>query len=457
MRAPVERRGRLTHVVALGLSVNEEVESDLLLEGDDTLDLLLDERVVLGGGDLSLAELGAGNTDLLGLGERSDGGGSCEGKQGVSDEFSKERAKGRTEGGELVDGVLGGETSGVGVLAVVHLGGDGGETLADGLVRLGLKVATSLDGDGVGVEGSLDRGGVGDGLGESGDLGALLSREREPIGDLGLELLLAGEGDGGVEEGRRGGDDDAVSAEDGDRGLGDLEGRGDVVLPDVAARDESEGEDEGGVLDASEDRLELLGSAVEIDVEAVDGELGDELDVGVEAAKVGRDGDLESRGGLGEGSVGRGELGAEGRGGVENESGLIDLDLGGASSLELDEELSEGGNELVEDIDRLERGVLLVATGLADNEVGDGAENDGAGDDASGLGLLELVDGLGVDELEFGGRRDLTLEVVVLGKQSRGSACVLERNRSGFRDSRCCRTTSASHRQRHRLEEKAAR
>lgn len=67
----------LDHVVPLGLSVDEEVESDPLLEGDDSLDLLGDEVVVLGGRDLTLAELGTSNTDLLGLGEGSDGGGGC--------------------------------------------------------------------------------------------------------------------------------------------------------------------------------------------------------------------------------------------------------------------------------------------------------------------------------------------------------------------------------------------
>ena len=65
----------LDHVVPLGLSVDEEVESDLLLESDNTLNLLLDERVVLLDGDLLLAELGSCESDLLGLGEGTDSGG----------------------------------------------------------------------------------------------------------------------------------------------------------------------------------------------------------------------------------------------------------------------------------------------------------------------------------------------------------------------------------------------
>lgn len=57
------------------LSVDEEVKSDLLLEGDDSLDLLLDERVVLLLGEFLLSKLGSSKTDLLGLRERSNGGG----------------------------------------------------------------------------------------------------------------------------------------------------------------------------------------------------------------------------------------------------------------------------------------------------------------------------------------------------------------------------------------------
>jgi hypothetical protein len=57
----------LDHVVALRLAVDEQVEANLLLEPYDALDLLLQEVLVLGLGDLTLGELGAGLTDLLGL------------------------------------------------------------------------------------------------------------------------------------------------------------------------------------------------------------------------------------------------------------------------------------------------------------------------------------------------------------------------------------------------------
>lgn len=72
-----KRKAHLDHVIALGLSVHKDVKSDLLLELDDRLDLVLDEGLVLGGGELTLAELGTSDTDLLGLREGSDGGGGC--------------------------------------------------------------------------------------------------------------------------------------------------------------------------------------------------------------------------------------------------------------------------------------------------------------------------------------------------------------------------------------------
>jgi len=47
--------------------MNENVKSNLLLEADNELYLLLDEFLILGISDLSLAVLGTSITDLLGL------------------------------------------------------------------------------------------------------------------------------------------------------------------------------------------------------------------------------------------------------------------------------------------------------------------------------------------------------------------------------------------------------
>lgn len=65
----------LNHVVPLGLSVNQKIKTNLVLESDDSLNLLGDESIVLGISELSLSVLSTGSTDLLGLRERSNGGG----------------------------------------------------------------------------------------------------------------------------------------------------------------------------------------------------------------------------------------------------------------------------------------------------------------------------------------------------------------------------------------------
>lgn len=57
----------LDHVVTLGFTMNEEVEPNLLLEANDSLDLFLDKLFVLGLGDLTLSEFGTSLTNLLGL------------------------------------------------------------------------------------------------------------------------------------------------------------------------------------------------------------------------------------------------------------------------------------------------------------------------------------------------------------------------------------------------------
>jgi hypothetical protein len=55
----------LDHIIALGLAVDEKVKARFFLEADDTLDLLLQEVLVLLLGDLALAKLGTRLTDLF--------------------------------------------------------------------------------------------------------------------------------------------------------------------------------------------------------------------------------------------------------------------------------------------------------------------------------------------------------------------------------------------------------
>lgn len=60
----------LNHVIAFGLTMHQEVEANLLLEADNSLDLLLDKILVLLLSDLALTELGTGLPNLLGLLDR---------------------------------------------------------------------------------------------------------------------------------------------------------------------------------------------------------------------------------------------------------------------------------------------------------------------------------------------------------------------------------------------------
>lgn len=308
----------------------------------------------------------------------------------------KDKTTKLTESRELNNLLLGLNTSRERTCTLVHVGGNSSQSLPNGSVRSGLKVTSSLDADGVLLEGTLDFLRGGDGLSQVGNLSDLLGSEGEPIGNFGLKLLLAGEGHGGVEQRRGSGDNNTVGTELRDNVVDGLEGCGEVVLPDVSSGNESEGESDVGGLNDLEDGIELSASTVEIEVQSVDGELGNILDIAFETTEVSRDGDLEARSGLGERGVGGSELVSKVGGGIENEGRLIDLDFSRASSLELLEELRVDGNELVEDVDGLESRTGLVTGGLADEEVSDGTKEDGAGLDSESLGFEEFVDGLSV-------------------------------------------------------------
>lgn len=215
-----------------------------------------------------------------------------------------------------------------------------------------------------------------------------------------------------MEEGRGGGDDDTVSTESVDSLLAELDGSGEVSLPDVAARHDTEGEDDVGGLDGSDDFLELAGGTVEIDVEGSDGELGNEVDVGVEAGEVGGQGDLG--GDRGELSVGRDELLLEGSSGVEDKDGLIDLDRLSTSCLQISKEGLVEREELGEEADGLEAGLGLLGS-LSEDEERDGTKDNRAGGDAMGLSLLEFLNSLVEVELEVGLLRELRNDKVVVG------------------------------------------
>jgi hypothetical protein len=368
----------LHHIVTLRLTVDEDIEAKLLLDLHVCLDLLLDELVVLGSGDLTLGELLARGADLLGLREGADGG--C----GEQREIQLLLLL-RNSLGELR-------------LAVVVSLGDLRLALLDlGVVGAGGRCA-SLNGLGVGLELLTDGSrAVCDSLGNDGNLNSLLGSEGEPVGDLRVELLLAGKGVGSVEEGRRSGDDDAFSTELLGGRLDNLNGPLEVGLPDVAAVDNTSRQDGLGAK-STNDGVELLRVADKVNVDGVD-ILGHSLKVVDDVTEVGGEdklGDLVAEAGelliCGlEGGLGLG-------GQVQDEDGLIDLDSGGTSLLQLGEELLVDGDELVEQVDGVDR---LTTVGLAEVQEGDGTNENGTGLDAGLLGLLVLDNSLGLgSELE---------------------------------------------------------
>lgn len=383
----------LNHVVSLGLAVDEEVKTAFLLEVNDSLDLVLHSLLVLLLGDLTLAELGTGNSDLLGLGERTDGGGG--------------------ELGEAEVLLLGLTTGRERRLSLELFLGDGSNSVTDSRVRGSLKLSSGSNVLGVLLEdGTL---GTVKSLGKGGNFLTLLLGEREPAQLLSSDLVLNLDGDGGVEKRRRGGDRDTVGAELSDGLLGESLGSLKVVLPDVSARNDTELEVELGGLDGGNNLLELLGLTVEVEVESEDGEVLEERN-GLADSAVGRgDGDL---GGNGSKSlVGLLEELTLGLGLVHHEDRLVELNLLNTSLLELREELLVDRDKLVKEVEGLELGGGRV--GLSDErEVSDRTEKNRSGGDAELLGLLVFSKGLVVVELKLGLGRVVDLDDVVVGVET---------------------------------------
>ncbi|KAJ2968537.1 hypothetical protein NQ176_g9133 [Zarea fungicola] len=261
------------------LTVDVDVEAKFLLDADVVINLLLNELVILSLGDLTLGELGARSTNLLGLGEGADGGGGEQRKV------------------ELL--LLLGDTLRELRLAAVVLLGDLGLAVLDLWVVGAGRGGTSVQGLGVGLELLLDGGrALSDSLGNQGNLNSLLGGEGEPVSDLGVELLLGGKGVGSVEEGARGSGNDAVLAELLNGRLNSLNGALEVGLPDVTAVNNTSREDGVGAK-GTDNGVELLRVADKVNVDSVD-VLGDKVKVVDDVTEVGGEdelGDLVTEGG----------------------------------------------------------------------------------------------------------------------------------------------------------------
>jgi hypothetical protein len=383
----------LDHVVALRLTVDKDVEAKLLLDLDVLLDLGLNELVILLLSDLTLGELVSLNTNLRGLGEGTNGGGGDERQVKLL--------------------LLSGNTSGELGLALVVLGSNVGLAFLDlGVVGAG-RGGTSLHGLGVGLELLADRGrALSDSLGNDGNLNSLLRGEGEPVGNLGIQLLLAGQGVGSVKERAGGGNNHALLAELLNSALNGLDGTLEVGLPDVAAVNDTSREDSLGA-ESTGNSLELLRVADKVDVDGMD-VLGKEVQVMDDITEVGGEdelGDLVTQ--AGKLLVGGLESGLGLGGEIKDEGRLIDLDGLGTSLLELDKELLVDRQKLVKKINGVDG---LVTVGLAEVEERNGTDKDGTGVNTSLLGLDELSDSLGaVDQLEGLVVLKSRLHVVVVG------------------------------------------
>lgn len=373
--------------------MDEEVKTALLLEVNNSLNLVLHSLLVLLLGDLTLAELGTGNSDLLGLGERTNGGGG--------------------ELGEVEVLLLGLTTGRERRLSLELLLGDSSNSVTDSRVRGSLELSSGSNVLGVLLEGGTL--GTVKSLGKGGNLLTLLLGEREPAQLLSSKLVLNLDGDGGVEKRRRGGNRDTVGTELSNGLLGEGLGSLEVVLPDVSARNDTELEVELGGLDGGNNLVELLGLTVEVEVESENGEVLEELN-GLADSAVGRgDGDL--RGDGSKSLVGLLEEFGLGLGLVHHEDGLVELNLLNTSLLELREELLVDRDKLVKEVEGLELSGGRV--GLSDEgEVSDRTEKNRSGGDAVLLGLLVLRKSLVVVELELGLGRVVDLDDVVVGVEA---------------------------------------
>ena len=335
--------------------------------------------------------------DLLGLGERTNGSGGKLGEVEVLLLSLTTNSKWRLSG--------------------EHPLGDTSNTVTDGRVGSVLEFTSSSNVlDVLLKEGRLF---AVESASKSSNLFTFLLGKREPAQLLSSQLGLDLDGDGAVEKGRRGGDDDTVGTEGSNGLFGQSLGSLEVCFPDVSTRNDTEFNVDLGVLEGSKDRVELLWLTVKVEVESVNRERLEEVDALANPAVSGGDGDLG--GDRSKSLVDLLVLGSPRLSLVHHKDGLVNLNLFNASLLELGEELFVDGEEVVEEREGLKVGRCL--TGLGDEgKVGDGTEENWSGGDTEGFGLLVLDKLLVEEELEGGGGRMGDLDDVVVGIKAGRSA-----------------------------------
>ena len=362
----------LHHVVTLRLTVNIDVEVKLLLDLNNILNLLLNKLLILLGGDLALGKFVTLDTNLLGLGEGTNGSGWEQRKVEVL------LLLGDTDW-ELRDSVVHGRGD-LG-LALLDLGVIGSGGTGTGLHRLGVGLELLTDGGWA----------ISDSFGNHSNLGSLLNCEREPVGDLRVEVLLAGEGVGGVKEGAGGSNNNTILAKLLDGSLNSLNSPLEVCLPNVTAINDTSRQNCLWA-ERRNDSIKLLWVADEINVDGIDVSW-ESINVMDDVTKVSREdnlGDLSTQASQFRVSWLEGSLGLGGQ--IKDKDGLVNLDGLCTSVFEFGKKLLVDGQKLVQEVNWIDS---LATIRLAEVEEGHRADEDRSSGNASLLGFEELGNRLG--------------------------------------------------------------
>ena len=391
----VEQLGEvLDHVVTLGFAVDEDVQAQLLLQGDDGCDLLAHARLVVRVGEFTARISGAGLADLGGLRERAD---RCRGQR------RQVQAPGLS-GLALQVGLAGA----VSICQGGRAGADLGAHDAGGSGAL-LEDAGRFSDLGVdGVPALVQAAGQGD------DLENLLVGEGEP----GVQVLVEGRVVPGLERGVVGHVLEGVGGGDGDAGgsqglcaFESLTQLGQVGAPDVATVDAADDEGDAGQVCALGE-----GTAQHVDVESLNARLGQGSRSVGGVAVGGGEQDLGTLGGGSQALVDAGgklaQLGAGSREVVGGEGRLVKLDPRGTRGVQSSQRIHVRGHGLVDAGERIEIGGGRI--GLGQCQVGDRANQDGAGHVAPLAGISEAAHDRVVGEAQRRVGADLGDEVVVV-------------------------------------------
>lgn len=383
----------LNHVVSLWLTVDKDIQTDLLLESDDSLNLLVDELLVLLLGDGTLGELVSVDSDVLGLRERTDGGG-WEQRQVVllllsSQSLWEWRGSGRQR---LVDGSHS--------LLNLWVGGDG--RLLSGLD--GLSVSS------VQVSNIL----TGNVLGNGNDSVQLLGGELEPVSDDRVQLGLVGQVNWGVQQRRGGSNDNSVLAQLLNSLVDKSGSLGVVSLPDVSTVNDTDRQSLR-VGDSGDNLVELLWGSGEVEVQTRNWQVLDSRQVWSDVTEVCGQHDLWQAltGQLLESTLVQ-LLDVLWQ--VQDEDWLVDLDGLGTSRVQLSKQRLVDRQELVQQRDWVQvQGVLVSLTQV---QVRDRTNDNRSGLNTQLLSLQVLNDwlqaGSGV-QLELGGVGEGWSDIMVVG------------------------------------------